>query len=398
MGRVKQGRVSEKPLTVKNLGDSPLVIESLASSCPCATVSPLSQADSTVPPGDSRVLSVRYTADERAGDSGATIEIHSNDPDLPVIVADLNVFIEMPVVIYPPDGVHWGLAPRGFPLNKALMIGPGDIAKDIELMSVRCSVPGVRIESERVEEADRRYLRLTFALGADLPLGSLDAELIARVRVGEEVTDLSIPFRGNVVGDLLLSPPAIVSPKTAYSQGQRISEITVRSSTGGIAPEVVGAMAVGPVKALIEKKEVSDRHVIGVYAAQNAPSGPQSATVYVMTTSRDEPIVAVPIYFRMGSSVACEPDRLVLHEAGPAREIRVRHLQGGTLRIKNLRFEADSLYAEVREAEQETADRPAIVSAGSARNFNPQKRSTILVIETDAPGAERLIVPVMVLP
>jgi hypothetical protein len=227
---------------------------------------------------------------------------------------------------------------------------------------------------------------------------SLDAQLTARVRVGEEVAALSIPFKGDVIGDLFLSPPAIISPITAYTQGQKISEITVRSSTGDVAPEIVGAMAVGPVKALIDQHGSIDRHVIGVYAAENAPRGPQSGTIYVMTTSRDEPIVAVPIYFLMGSPVACEPDHVVLHEAGSPQEIRVRHVNGGAVSITNLRFEPDSLRAEIREANQVPDERSAMVSVGPAAKFDQGKRSTILVIETDVPGAERLIIPIMVLP
>jgi hypothetical protein len=398
MGRVKQGDFVEKPLVVRNLGDTPLMIERIVTSCPCTTVSPLSTEEATITPGDSRVLTVRYAADESAGDGGAAVVVYSNDPALPAVVTDLTVFIEVLVVVSPPEGVYWGLAPRGFPVNKELLIRPGDISKDIELISVSCSVPGVGIESEKVEDTDQRFLRLTFELDADLPLGSLDAELAVRVRMGDELVDLTIPFRGDVLGDLFLSPPAIISPKTAYSQGQRISEITVSSSTGGEAPEIVGAMAVGPVKALIDKNDSSEESIVGVYAADNAPGGPQSATVYVMTTSKDEPIVSVPIYFRMGSPVTYEPDHLVLHEGHSGREIHVKHASGGAITITNIRYEADSLHAEIRTAGQATTDDPAIVFVKAADSVDPAKRSTIMVIETDTPGAERILIPAMILP
>ena len=398
MGRVRPGEFSEKPLTVQNRGDAPLVIERITTSCPCVTVSPLSPETATVPPGESLDLIVRYTLNEATGDEGAAIAIYSNDPEMPALVTDLRVFADVLIVVFPPDGVQWGLSPRGFPLSKQLMIGPGDVGKEIELISVTSSVPGVSIESEMVEQTDRRFIRLAFALGDDLPLGRLDATIDARVRVGDEVTDLSIPFKGVVQGDQFLYPPAIVSPKTEYAQGQKISEITVKSSSDSAAPEIVGAIAVGPVKASIGQNAGPDRHVIKVYASDDAPAGPQSATVYVMTTSSDEPIVAVPVYFRAASMVVCEPSYLVLHETGSRREIRVRHANGGPVSVKKLHFETDSLSAEIRESGQAQADRPAIVSVGPAAEFNPSKRSTVLLIETDYPGAERLTVPVMVLP
>jgi hypothetical protein len=280
-----------------------------------------------------------------------------------------------------------------------LIIAPGDISKDIELLGVTASVPGITIASEKVEGRDGRFIRLTFTLNDDLPLGTLNALLTARVRVGAELTNLSIPFRGGVLGDLFVAPAAIISPKTAYTQGQRISEITVRSSIGRIAPSIVGAMAVGPVRAIIGRQASSDRHVIGVYAAENAPGGPQSATVYIMTSSKDEPIVAVPVYFRMGWPVICEPDRLVLHENDGAKQIHIRRLNGGAVSVTKLRYEPDSLRAHiVQVAVQAGSRQSAIVSVEPAAALNAEKRSTILVVETDVPGAERLTIPVLVLP
>jgi hypothetical protein len=145
MGRIKPGGFAERPLTLSNRGDAPLVIDRVISSCPCATVSPLPPDAATVPPGGSLTLTVRYTQDAGAEAGNAAIVLYSNDPEMPAIVKDLRVFSDALVVIFPPDGVHWGLAPRGLPLTKDLVIAPGDIRKDIELLSVACSVPGVII-------------------------------------------------------------------------------------------------------------------------------------------------------------------------------------------------------------------------------------------------------------
>jgi hypothetical protein len=100
----------------------------------------------------------------------------------------------------------------------------------------------------------------------------------------------------------------------------------------------------------------------------------------------------------MGSPVTYEPDHLVLHEGHSGREIHVKHASGGAITITNIRYEADSLHAEIRTAGQATTDDPAIVFVKAADSVDPAKRSTIMVIETDTPGAERILIPAMILP
>jgi hypothetical protein len=398
MGRIKPGAHSERQLTLANTGDAPLVIEGIMTSCPCATLSPLPAAAATLAPGESLQLTVRYEAGEDPAGSGAAIVIHSNDPNLPVVVTDLRFVVDVLVAVSPPDGIFWGFAPRGLPLSKELILAPGDVGKDIELLDVTASVPGITITSEMAEGPDVRFIRLNFGLATDVPLGTLDAVIRVRVRVGEEVARLSVPFRGEVLGDLDLSPPAIIKTRIARMQGEKISEVTVSSATGAKPPDIVGVMARGPITAVIERNADAEGNMIGIYVAENAPGGPQSATVYVMTTSKDEPIVAVPVYFRVDPPVVCEPGQPVLHATDGPREIRLRHRHGGQVRVTGLRYEPDSLWAEILVPIQEDADRPAIVSVRPAAAVTPKKRGTLLVIQTDVPGAEQIAVPMMVLP
>jgi hypothetical protein len=83
-------------------------------SCPCATVSPLAPGGATLRSGDSVDLTVRYTPAQDAAGGGAAIVIYSNDPTLPMLVADLHVFIDQLVAVSPPGGIYWTLAPVAF--------------------------------------------------------------------------------------------------------------------------------------------------------------------------------------------------------------------------------------------------------------------------------------------
>lgn len=399
MGRVRQGESVEKDLEVRNVGDQPLVIDHLTSSCPCATFKALPPEASTIEPGGMRAITIKYTPDAREGDSGAAMVVYSNDPETPALVVDLKVFIEVLVSVRPPGGVHWGLAPRGFPLKKDLIIAPGDPANDITLLDIQCEQAGVIIHSEKLARPEARVLKITFDLAPETPLGPLATAVKARVRVGEEEADLLVPFKGEVLGDMFLSPPAIISPKTAYAQGQKISQITIQSSTGGAPPDVLGAMAVGPISAVISKNVDATQHTVAIHAAENAPPGPQSGTVYVMTTSADQPIVAVPIYFRMGSPVVFEPDQVVLHPGDHTPvQLKVSDAVRGALTIMNTRFEPDCIEVRLVRPQQTGPEEPAILAVQPAATPDPAKLTTILVVETDAPGAQALNVPILILP
>lgn len=81
-GDVVNGEVLTRVLEVSNLGDAPLVVEAVSTSCGCtkATLDPM-----TIPPGDRATLRVVYDSGahgpEETGPVMRQIFIASNDPD-----------------------------------------------------------------------------------------------------------------------------------------------------------------------------------------------------------------------------------------------------------------------------------------------------------------------------
>jgi hypothetical protein len=155
------------------------------------------------------------------------------------------------------------------------------------------------------------------------------------------------------------------------------------------------ALAVGPLKLVIHKDNAPEKYVIAVHASDTAPSGPRSGTIYIMTASEDEPIVAVPVYFRMGESVVATPDHLVFEANGGQQQIELRSVAGDTLRITNVRFEDDVIRASIVRDTQ-TAKEAASIDVAPAVRPSTKKAATILVIETDCPSAREVYVPVLV--
>lgn len=98
LGTVVNGEVREFAVDVRNLGQQPLVIDAVTTSCGCttATVTP-----ETIGPGESGMLQVAYDSGAHGPDFDGTVErqvfIASNDPDQREVVLTLSVEVLLPV-------------------------------------------------------------------------------------------------------------------------------------------------------------------------------------------------------------------------------------------------------------------------------------------------------------
>jgi hypothetical protein len=316
-GRVPVDGNAAAELEIKNSGDEPLVVEKVQSSCPCARPI-LTRERPVVPPQGSLKIPIQYVPDGRSiGDAGATIAITTNDAETPVLIAELSVFVEVAVVVRPESGITWSMQPRGARLSKDLYLTPGTPGKPIELKSVEVLSPAIGVVGETVEKSRgdvvEKGLRLVFDLKADAPLGPIETAVAARVIVDGEELEITAPVKGTIIGDALIIPPSIISPKTAYTSGDPISEIIVRSSKEGPPPRVVDAIAQGAVHVEVQPpNEAEAEQRIKVFAGEFTAGGPQTGVIYVMTTSDDQPITTIPVYFRAARPFAMSPEQVVV--------------------------------------------------------------------------------------
>jgi hypothetical protein len=401
LGTIKEGTVVESAIRIRNTGDEPLEIRKVQSSCRCATVEPPPPSSAKIAPGAMLALPVRYVAKGRAGRQAASIVVTTNDPERPAIVFEVSAYVEVLVVVRPSGGLFLGTVPRGWWVKKELVFSPGDKAKHIEVLEIRSADPVVTVVAERANMAGERSIRARLIVREDAPLGELSTFIEAKVWVGGEETTVRVPVKATIVGDMVVVPRAIVSTQIPFLQGGRIAEITVRSTGDDPPPDMLGVVAVGPIRGEMALNAGEDSHVITVYAADNAPAGPQSGILHVMTTSRDEPIVSVPVYFRAADVVATNPPSVVLslaEEAPATKRVELRSLRSDTLTIEDIRFDPEAVQVEVVSPKQTDSDHPAAILIKADAGIAPAKLATVVVVKTDRPGAASLHIPVLVIP
>lgn len=409
-GKVRQGTVAEFVVQIANTGDEPLTIEKVQSSCLCMTTDlPDDPAARMVRPGEQFPLTVKYDTKDAFGERSGALVVATSDPETPLTAIDVIINVEALVLTRPDKALAWGMAPRGDDTGKELVIFPGDGSKDIELLEIHTADPSLSVIANREETKDGFRIVARFQIAPDVPLGMLANELTARVRVSGEEATVRLPLQGEVIGDVLVMPQSILcAPRLAYDQNQPLSKegIIVRSSRPDRPlPEILGAVAVGPVRCFIHKNvkpewgAQADRHIIEVRTTENAPPGAQAATVYVMTDSKDQPIVTIPVFFRMGARVIPEPDQVLLEPADGApasQRVVLRDATGAPLTIREVKFEQDLLDVQVERASTLDDDHPATVTITAAVAPPDERKATIINIVTDQPGAERVLVPVLI--
>lgn len=94
LGRVSKGNRAIADLPLRNLGDAPLKVEAISTSCGCTTATLSSM---TVPPGGQAMLHVEYDSNAHESDKGALeryVFISSDDPDESDMQLKFSVFVE----------------------------------------------------------------------------------------------------------------------------------------------------------------------------------------------------------------------------------------------------------------------------------------------------------------
>ncbi|NUM53598.1 MAG: DUF1573 domain-containing protein [Candidatus Hydrogenedentes bacterium] len=397
-GTLQAGTKSEKSVTIHNDGDAPLIVLRAKGTCTCATIEPPEGEDGSIQPGASAQAPVRFDATDRTGKQSAVVAVTTNDPGRPAVTINVTAVVETLAVLRPPNGLLWQQAPRGETIRRTVVIIPGDAAQDIELVDIASDNKLLTPTAAKVTRNGHHAIDVKCALAKDTPLGDFAATVTARVRVAGQETTIAIPARGLVVGDVIVMPLELHSPHKTVKRGEAIGEILVRASRGGEAPAIAALQTAGPVTAELEPVRGQDQHRVVVSVMKDAPSGPNSATVYIMTSGNDQPVAEVPVFFNVARGVLIAPERVALESGHATQRIELRNDAGAPMKILGLQFDTGTLHAKVLVDSQQGADQPASIEVSILNPASISLSGTLLTVETDVPGDESIVIPVLIRP
>jgi hypothetical protein len=202
----------EHTFTIRNTGDTTLVISSVRASCGC-TVAQMSEEDKTIPPGEDSPLTARLSLKGRTGQQSKSISIMSNDPNQPQFQVSMVGSVNMAMQLVPNRLMFNQISPGQTLEQTAELINAS--SSPVTVTKIETSDPSITATPEVVEEG--RRVRILVKMTGPVSYGPVNAAL--RVHTDNPARPmLELPVGGNVVGEIVYAPTELVIPADAGGQ------------------------------------------------------------------------------------------------------------------------------------------------------------------------------------
>lgn len=192
--------VVEHAFVIRNIGDAPLELLDVRSSCGC-TVADLPKR--TLAPGESTELEATFNLRGRRGNQSTSITIQSNDPTQPYYRLQFSGVARSPIEVEPAT-VMLGRILSTDVIDSTVNLRANSEDLSFEVQSVDSTNPLVQVASETIEPG-RAYAIKVSSGGGPLPVGNLQANV--RVRTNNpRVPIVTFFVTGMVVGPIEVRP------------------------------------------------------------------------------------------------------------------------------------------------------------------------------------------------
>ena len=200
-GRVWVGDTCETDIMMRNIGDAPLRIIKVSTTCGCTVAR---STKLVLEPGDSDTLKVTFDTKQPKPIAHQRITIETNDPQRPTVDIEVKGSVLHVYRPSPDDKVYFGQVPETAKMTKTLeLVNNMDHPVPLKLKPFESKYYDVKLEEV---EAGQRY-RLTVSTQPPLPIGFQSLQL--ELETGVE----KLPIFPVTVGAYVLGPVSVVPPK-----------------------------------------------------------------------------------------------------------------------------------------------------------------------------------------
>jgi hypothetical protein len=323
LGMVIRGEAATGTLTVANRGNADLVIDQVITCCPC-TVVELAEEQRTIPPGQTRDLTVRFDSTNRLGREHHVILLLTNDPVRPEMRVMIASRVEEKFRVLPDPLISLLSARRGanLPPLEVFPTVEGTVLQDLQV-----EVPPGLIEIEREEiinDAGVRGFRLLPRVPDEAEPGDVQGGFVLHGVVDGEAVDVHVEVTGQVMSELRAVPAALQS-LTPTLRGHQFPPVLIESVLG--RPFQVLSAEAGPhLDVQVTSQRSGSEWKVQATLRDSAPDGPFATLLRVRTDNTAQPLFEIPVYVLVRPRVIVEPAIVLL---GPLPENR-----GRTVRIQ----------------------------------------------------------------
>ncbi len=286
-GEVFRGEEIEHVYKFKNIGKGELNIKEIKTSCGCTAAVISSESIHSNEFGE---IKVTYNSKSDKGNVSKHINVYSNDPDSPKYKLTISGNVVEEVVVKPRklnlSEVLYGTGTRRNITVKSIKDHKFEVSK------IESSSPDVEVLLKKNDKMNEYVVRTT--LKKEAKLGRFNSKIVLHTN-SSNMEKVTIPVFGRVVGDISVYPPRIscgIVPQkeekkvsafaTAYNKDVEIDKIEA-------FPEFLSA----------DISRIEDNmktYKISVTLKKDAPVGRFTGGLKIYTSSKNQPVIDVPVY------------------------------------------------------------------------------------------------------
>ena len=325
-GEVFQGGSRKTSFVFRNLGDAPLTIRKVKTTCGCTAV--LMSSDK-LNPGEEGEIAVEFSSKDKIGYQDLRVYLYSNDPqekDFGHYVSALRLSAQVSSLWNVlPGAAYFGSAVRGQRLERRVQVVLSDRRTPaFELREVISPRPWLEVSTKPLAEdlaGGKAGLELTVALTADAPVGLVN-ETIEVVTDHPDQPRVSVPVIATLTGEVVWSPLQLNYQTVERGEAKERALVIERPDQEPLLEVLEVEIHAAPgvdTDALLEvtvQEVIARRRVeVLVKVREDAPPGPFWALVRVFLQDPDEPLVEVPAFGMVVGQVRVDPPALIVDQS-----------------------------------------------------------------------------------
>lgn len=299
-GKVFRGSKVEHVFRFKNEGKGTLKIEKTRSSCGC-TAAIISEK--TIVPNEFGEVKVTFSTQSSSGKVTKRVTIYSNDPDNPKYKLSVTGTVVEEVVVKP-KRLDFSRTPHGKGSSKKISVKSVTDLK-LEIKKIESTNPNV--STTLIESSKKDGYVINAVLKNDADFGRINGNIYIFTN-SKKQEKITIPFFGEVIGDLSVYPPRIslgvisqkremVFPAFAivYNKDVKVERVEV-------TPDFIDT-------AITETKSSRKTYKIETIIKKDSPAGKVNGNLKIFTNSKKQPVIDIPVIGKIKEVITNAADK-----------------------------------------------------------------------------------------
>jgi hypothetical protein len=286
-GVMEQRTERDTVFTFTNIGDEPLRILDVRTSCGCTAA--LASED-VISPGAKGTIKVTFNSKSFRGNVTKTVIVTSNDPSEPK--TNLKVMADVrPTVNYSPTAIDLGVVRRGEKATRSIRLA-SEKSKPITLKEVKLSEEHFTWTQRQEAHPESTVYVMDVSLLASAPMGRMSERLIVDPGI-KNAKPIIINIRGEIVNHFLAKPSQVNFG--SFRRGKAESKIIVVERVDDTSFKVESVQSTHPQIQTRLEAESGGAYKIYLDIDPDVVPGRLNARVLIKTTDPEEPVLTVPI-------------------------------------------------------------------------------------------------------